>query len=79
MGGTEYDINNFRVCFAYPWQRVDHVFDSLRGAEQAKGEKHCSPEYAKLVFVEIRVDEGYVWYSVRDQFDLLVWHMVYFA
>ena len=79
VGSTEYDINNFWVCFAYPWQRVDHVFDSLCGAEQAEGKEHRSPEHAKLVFVKIRVDERYVWYPVRDQFDLLVWYMVHFA
>ena len=70
MRGAQHDIDDVGELGQDFRQRLEGMFDSLVGREQAEGEQHQPAFHAELVLVEIRIDERDVRDAVGDEINL---------
>ena len=78
MGRAGDNVSGILVFGQDPRHRLNDVFNSLIGREQAEGEQHCFSFDTKTVLVEIGVEKGQVGNAVRNHVDLAAGHLIDF-
>ncbi len=77
MGRACNDVNHVLVSGQNLRQRLDDVLNSLVRGEQSERKQNRLPFHVEFVFIEIRVEEGQVWNSVRNHVDLAARNLEY--
>src|ERR1700687_6460974 len=75
MGRACDDVSNILVFGQNLRQSLNYIFDSLIRREQAESEQDRFSLNTKAVFVEIGIQEGQVWNSMRHHVDLATRHL----
>ena len=76
MGLSQDDVDCIRVVSHDLRHRADHVLDTLAGREQPEGEDHTPAFHVELVLVVAGINERYLGYSVRNDGDPFLGHVV---
>ncbi|MFN9531105.1 MAG: hypothetical protein ACK575_06600 [Cyanobacteriota bacterium] len=76
MGRTENYIDEIGVASKNFWKRLDAIFNSFAGREQAKSQHHWPARDTKLILIKIRVNEGLIWNAMGNHMDLFAGNWV---